>query len=113
MLKELYSLAERLQSLREGAGFTQAEEARMLGITRSGVNAWEMGISVPSTQYIVELARLFHISTDYLLGVEETSTISVQGLTKRQVTSLLEIASCYREAMENSGVEDQKDYLQR
>lgn len=100
MRKEFYSLAERLQSLREKSGITQAEQARLLGITRSSVNAWELGISVPSTQYIVELARLFHVSTDYLLGVEETATISVRGLTKRQVASLLETAACYREAMD-------------
>ena len=57
MSKELLSLADRIKSLREGAGLTQAEIARALGISRSGVNAWEMGLSVPSTQYIVELAN--------------------------------------------------------
>ena len=53
---------------------TQAELAKKLGITRSSVNAWEMGISVPSTQYIVELALLYNVSTDYLLGQDKMST---------------------------------------
>ena len=75
MSKELFSLAEKIKALRESAGLTQAEVARMLGISRSGVNAWEMGLSVPSTQYIVELAKKFDVSTDYLLGIESTSTI--------------------------------------
>lgn len=57
----------------------------MLGITRSSVNAWEMGISVPSTQYIVELANIFKVSTDKLLGVSETSSIDVSGLTDRDI----------------------------
>ena len=47
---------------------TQTELAKKLGITRSSVNAWEMGISVPSTQYIIELSLLYKVSTDYLLG---------------------------------------------
>ena len=98
MSKELFSLAEKIKALRESAGLTQAEVARMLGISRSGVNAWEMGLSVPSTQYIVELAKKFDVSTDYLLGIESTSTISVKGLSEKQVAVLLETIECFRES---------------
>ena len=59
---------------------TQTQLSKRLGITRSGVNAWEMGISVPSTQYIVELAHMFKVSTDFLLGIDTTSTVNVSGL---------------------------------
>lgn len=48
MSKELFSLAEKIKLLRETTGMTQAELARILGISRSGVNAWEMGLSIPS-----------------------------------------------------------------
>lgn len=78
-------IADRIKSLREKTNRTQSELAKQLGITRSSVNAWEMGISVPSTQYIVELARIFHVSTDYLLGVNTTSTISVAVLTDQDI----------------------------
>lgn len=100
MLKELFTLADRLKTLREKAGYTQSEIARSFGISRSSVNAWEMGLSVPSTQYIVELAKKYDVSTDYLLGLEETSTISVKGLTQKQVSLLVETAECFREANE-------------
>ena len=60
-------VADRIKDLREQKNWTQADLAKLLGITRSSVNAWEMGISVPSTQYVVELANLFKVSTDYLL----------------------------------------------
>jgi len=78
-------VADRIKSLREKQGKTQSELARQLGITRSSVNAWEMGVSVPSTQYIVELAQIFRVSTDYLLGVNESATVSVAGLTEEDV----------------------------
>ena len=78
-------IAEKVKKLREQQGLSQAELARLLGITRSSVNAWEMGISVPSTQYIVDLAGVFDISTDYLLGVDSSSTISVAGLTDSDI----------------------------
>lgn len=97
MSKELYTLADRIKTLREKSGLTQAEVARILGLTRSGVNAWEMGLSVPSTQYIVELAKKFNVSTDYLLGLDNTSTISVKGLTEKQVSVLLETIECFKD----------------
>ena len=55
---KMIATAERIKTLRENFGLSQAELAGRLDITRSSVNAWEMGISVPSTQYIVELAQL-------------------------------------------------------
>ena len=78
-------IAERIKFLREQKGLTQAELAKKLGITRSSVNAWEMGISVPSTQYIVELANIFSVSTDYLLGVVKTSSIGINGLDDKDI----------------------------
>lgn len=78
-------VADRIKMLRENRGLTQTELAKHLGITRSSVNAWELGISVPSTQYIVELAHLFKVSTDYLLGVEKTAAIYVAGLTEADI----------------------------
>lgn len=78
-------VSDRIRLLRERRGLTQSELAKQLGITRSSVNAWEQGISVPSTQCIVELAAIFKISTDYLLGVESTASINVSGLTDEDI----------------------------
>ena len=58
-------IADRIKKLRQQFGLTQSDLAKKLNITRSSVNAWEMGISVPSTQYVVELAGIFKVSTDY------------------------------------------------
>ena len=81
-------VATRIKFLRDQADISQAELAKRLGITRSSVNAWEMGISVPSTQYLVELAAIFKVSTDYLLGVDTTGSISVKGLTEEDVQTV-------------------------
>ena len=69
---------ERIKKLREKQGYTQTELAKMLGVTRSCVNAWEMGISVPSTQSLVQLAQIFDMSTDYLLGTDGLSDNDIQ-----------------------------------
>ena len=80
-----WMVAERVKYLREQKGMTQADLAKQLGITRSSVNAWEMGISVPSTQYIVEIANLFKVSTDYILGVDSSASINIAGLTEKDI----------------------------
>ena len=62
-------IADRIKALREQQNITQSDLAKQLGITRSSVNAWEMGISIPNVEKLVELSSLFNVSVDYLLGV--------------------------------------------
>ena len=89
-------IADKIKLLREKSGMTQSELARKLGVTRSGVNAWEMGITTPSTQYVVELSLLFKVSTDFLLDMPAGVTILVDGLSDREIASLIEIVNGYR-----------------
>ena len=90
-------IAEKIKLLRENAGLSQKFLADKLGITRSSVNAWELGISVPSTQYIVELATLFKVSTDYLLNFNNTKAINIDGLSDKEVKIILELITYFRE----------------
>lgn len=78
-------IADRIKRLRELHNWTQSELSKKLGVTRSCVNAWEMGISVPSTQFIVELSILFKVSTDYLLGVNGTNHAALEGLNEEDI----------------------------
>lgn len=77
-------ISEQIRKLREQAGYSQAQLAKKLDVTRSSVNAWEMGISAPTTQYVVAMAKLFHTSTDYLLGMEDTLHIQIDGYTQEE-----------------------------
>lgn len=89
-------IADNIKILRQQRGMTQSELARKLKITRSSVNAWEMGISVPSTQYIAELALLFNVSSDYLLGIAKSSTISVDGLSDTEIAAVTTLVECLK-----------------
>lgn len=93
----VYYIADKIKLLREAHKMTQTELAQRMGITRSGVNAWEMGISVPSTQYIAELAQLFSVSADYLLGISEAASVKVDGLTEREIAIITELIECMRQ----------------
>lgn len=84
-------IADTIKNLRQQSGLTQSDLAKRLNITRSSVNAWEMGISIPSTQYVVELAELFKVTTDYILGLSNGGVISTASLTEEQTKILLRL----------------------
>ena len=93
-------ISDKLKRLREEKKYSQSPLARILNVTRSSVNAWELGISVPSTQYIVKLAQLYKVSSDYLLGIDETATISVEGLSEKETTAVVESVNCLKQRSE-------------
>lgn len=93
-------IADKIKALREARGWTQAELARRMGITRNGVNSWEQGLSTPSPACIVDLAKTFSVSTDYLLGVEPLASINVTGLDEKDVAVLAMLADRLRAAKE-------------
>lgn len=90
--------AERIKALREARGWTQAELARRMNMTRNGINSLEQGLSMPSPPSLVDLAKLFSVSTDYLLGVENHSTVNVTGLNEEDVALLARLADRLRES---------------
>ena len=94
--------ADRIKALRESRGWTQVELARRMNMTRNGINSWEQGLSMPSPQSLVDLARLFSVSTDYLLGVEKHNTVNVTGLDEKDVALIAQLAERLRSAAKNN-----------
>lgn len=89
-------IAEKIKKLREARGWSQAELARRLSVSRNGVNSWEQGLSMPSPACLVDLAKVFSVSTDYLLGIENLNSVNVTGLGAKEVALLTEMADMLR-----------------
>ena len=87
---------EKISSLRTQCDYTQSDLAKLLGVTRSAVNAWEMGNSTPSNTALIQLADIFHVSTDYLLGRDNVNTVDLIGLTDEDVVMIQKIANYLR-----------------
>ncbi len=90
-------ICDTIKQLREDAGFSQSTLAKKLNVTRSTVNAWEMGLSVPTTQYVVDMAHLFRVSTDYLLGVTSETTLVLDGLNEEEKRILYSLIDYFNE----------------
>ena len=63
-------LADKIISLRKKAGWSQEELAEQLGVTRQSVSKWEGAQSVPDMDKVVQMSRLFSVTTDFLLKDE-------------------------------------------
>ena len=61
------TFGEKLQALRKARGWSQEELATQINVSRQALSKWESGASVPDTENVVALSRLFGVSTDYLL----------------------------------------------
>ena len=81
-------LADKIISLRKKAGWSQEELAEQLGVTRQSVSKWEGAQSVPDMDKVVQMSRLFGVTTDYLLKdeIEEQAAALVEESPLRRVT---------------------------
>lgn len=61
-------LAERLAALRKRAGLSQGDVAERLNVSRQAVSRWETGLTVPSTDNLSRLGRLYGVTLDELLS---------------------------------------------
>jgi len=94
------ALGEIIGKLRYESNLSQAQLAKKIGLKSSStIAAYEAGTRFPSLDSLIELARVFGVTTDYLLGVTKSddSRLDVTGLTPRQVESLDLIIKNYRE----------------
>ena len=65
--------ATRLKKLRFEKDITQAEFAKVIGVSQQTVASWEVGRTEPANEALKNIADYFNVSTDYLLGREDTS----------------------------------------
>ena len=73
-------LGQRILEIRSACNWSQVEIAKRLGVTKQTVSNWENGNIQPSIEMLIRLARLFNVSTDYLLGLDELPHLNIDGL---------------------------------
>lgn len=66
-MEELYNLAKNLKELRKQFGYTQKYVAEQIGITFQSYQHYEWGLTVPTLQNFIKLAKLYNVSYEELL----------------------------------------------
>ncbi len=84
-------LGTRIKQLRNQKNISQVNLAKLLGVSKSVVSSYENGIHLPPYDVLTKMARIFGVSTDYLLGVGSNRVVCVEGLTDTQIEALIMI----------------------
>lgn len=93
-------LPEKLRELRSKYGLTQKQISERLGVSPSIVSGYETGERTPSTEVLLALSRLYHTSTDYLLGRKasaQKALLDLDGLTERQKAAVIALVQSMKE----------------
>ncbi len=81
-------LNQKIKELRISHSMNQVELAHMLSVSKQTVSNWENDNIQPSIEMLLKIARLFNVSTDYLLGNEPLKYINADGLSDNEIAHI-------------------------
>ena len=70
------NFSDRIRKLRQDMDITQSELANKLGITTTALSFFESGSRIPNIEVLRNMATIFNVSSDYLLGLSEKKEIN-------------------------------------
>ena len=81
------TFADKVLALRKKSGLSQEDLSEKLGVSRQAVSRWEMGLALPDASNLLQLSKLFKVTTDYLINDEYSSDEDIP-IVKAKETSL-------------------------
>lgn len=89
-------MGDKLRSLRIEKKLTQKQVADRIGLAISAVSSYESGSRYPSYEALIKLANIFHVSTDYLLGMTDRRNVDVTGLGDDEIELVSQLVEMLR-----------------
>ena len=80
----MFDFGLRLRELREQHNLSQEQLGRKVERSKSVISSYENNIEVPPLNILTEMAVIFNVSLDYLVGIDKNEMLSVSGLSKEQ-----------------------------
>lgn len=92
------NLGSKLKAARVNNNLSRSQVAELIGVSVSMVGLYESNTRLPSLSALVKLAAHYKVSIDYLLDINTDSndTLSLDGLTPKQIKTLKMVADCFR-----------------
>lgn len=91
----MVKFGERVKQLRLSAGMTQEQLAERIWVTKAAISNYELSERNPSPETIIKIAGVFGVTTDYLLGLEDkrSCTLDISGLCEEDIRFLQSAAA--------------------
>ena len=90
-------LGQRICELRTALGWSQVQLATRVGAAKQTISNWENDNIQPSIEMLVRLSKIFGVTTDYLLGLEDVPRLDVEGLPSNVMAHLALLIEDYRD----------------
>lgn len=97
----LPEIGQKIKQLRVQRNISQIALAKQLGVSKSVISSYENEVHLPPYDVLLQMARLFGVSTDYLLGASNNRTINADGLTDTQIEAITMIVNELRKTNKN------------
>ena len=91
------ALNENIKVLRLARGMNQVEFAKRLNVTKQCVSNWENENILPSIEMLIRLSKVFNVTTDYLLGLNDVPRLDITGLPTSFIAHLSLLIEDYRQ----------------
>ena len=89
----MVNIGNKLKNLRKQKRLTQKQVADRIGLAISAVSSYEAGTRYPSYDVLIKLARIYHVSTDYLLGMTDKKELDISGLNDDEVEAISQLVN--------------------
>lgn len=83
--------SQKLRQLREVKRLTQAQVASKIGVSKQMLSAYETASKAPSVEVLIRLSRLYGVTIDYLVMVDEPKTINLTGLDDEAIALIVSL----------------------
>ena len=97
----IYGFDEKLKALRKKHNFTQQYVADTIGVSKSTINRYENESLTPSLSSAINIAIMFNVSMDYLVGLNSKSFLYLYNFSEKQQAFILDSLKRYEELFPN------------
>lgn len=93
----MVNFGEKVKNLRLERNLTQKQLAEIAGVAISAISSYESGNRYPSYDVLISLARIFHVTTDYLLGLDNLKTVDISGLDEKEINVIMQMVDLLKD----------------
>lgn len=80
------AVGDRIMLLRKERGYSRTEFANKIGIPGTTLRNYELGVREPGHSFLIQMAKEFGVTTDFLLGISDERTTRLGQQSEERIT---------------------------
>ena len=84
-------LGDRIREIRQSRGMSQVELGKRIGVSKQSISNWENENIQPSIDMLIRIAKVFSVTTDYLLSLDTRNFIEVKNLSLLEISHIQQL----------------------